>query len=200
MKKKLQNVCVVIFIAVVILFLSGSGINELVNTTKKKNIKMDYASSCIKVEHTVNALIPIGTEYYYFGYEEESNQLYIIRAGKKWLSENFNDEGEPNITGYTVKTYTKKLDYKVAKEVSDILLESIPDANVKVNVNEYQDVMYQSVAIKKLVGVFFLLISICCIMLSKNLGEYEDRKKKVYTYITVICLLIACILIIDALR
>ncbi len=193
--KKLQVVLYAMVIVGLTLFLLISGVNELVDSSKKEDTKIDYASQCINIEHSINGLIPIGTDYYYYAYNEE-DRLFIIRADKKWLSKNFNAEGEAIVDGYTIKTYKKTLDSDVSREVANSLVEE----NIQADVTFYQDALYQSVAIKKILGGVFGCIGILAFILSCMVQEYEERKKQIYVRVMQVCVFLVCIMIISVMK
>ena len=62
------------------------------------------------IKHTINGVIPTGTEYYYMIFTEDFGRIMIIRADKNWYDRNFDSEGVAKdedgclVTGYVRAT------------------------------------------------------------------------------------------------
>lgn len=55
--------------------------------------KYALESASYTVKHSINGVIPTGTEYYYAVFTDDASGMMIIRADKNWYSRNFDDEG-----------------------------------------------------------------------------------------------------------
>lgn len=84
MKKKLQTVVLTIFVIVVIAFLAITGIKDLTNKDDLYTVRIDAGAEILAVEHSINGLIPIGTDHYYWAINEETMESYVILASKNW--------------------------------------------------------------------------------------------------------------------
>lgn len=173
MKGKIGKILGAILILACMMYVFISGIVELCNKDKTYTLSIDSATTAISVEHSINGLIPTGTEYYYYGFDSDNEQIYIIKAGKKWLQKNFDDNGLALKQGYKIKAYSKNLDYDISREINT----SLSDLEINnINTADYYDSNYKFVAIKKIIS--FVLILLCVIsifIISKKKNSTEER-------------------------
>ena len=91
-------------------FLLFAGIRDIKNSDEVSAIHVD---SAVEVASTMNKIsrvpIPLGMVHLYMGVNGENGHAYIIRAPKKWFTENFNTEGERLIrTDMILRVYLKQ--------------------------------------------------------------------------------------------
>ena len=85
MKKKIGNIVLILFIVVMMLYLLISAVMELTAKDEKYDIRVYMAAEALELEHSINGLIPIGTDYYYVAIEEKTDDAYIVKAPKKLI-------------------------------------------------------------------------------------------------------------------
>ena len=123
MKKKLQTVVLTIFVIVVIAFLAITGIKDLTNKDDLYTVRIDAGAEILAVEHSINGLIPIGTDHYYWAINEETMESYVILASKNWGNDTFDEDGYTiNSKGTEITGLAKKItDHDILSEITDVL-------------------------------------------------------------------------------
>ena len=71
-------------------------IRDLTNKKDVHIVTIHEAYAVLELEHWINGLIPIGTDYYCFGIDDDASNAYLIKSSKKWLKEIFDFEIMPN--------------------------------------------------------------------------------------------------------
>ncbi len=186
--------------AAIVLYLPISGITELVNTEKQVEIQADYAIEGTVLHSLIN-FIPIGADYFYYVYSEETHCLYAVRADKNWYTDNFTSDGQPKADGFTVKTYTKSLSVKEASKVIDPITDFEKDMNINIKISKdtYQDSLYVAEAVKKLIATVLGSLGIAGGFRAIALHG-SGNKSKIYISVALVCLFAAGFMAIDALR
>lgn len=93
MKSKIQNAALILLLVVFAGYLLWSGISDLTNKQGVYTVNLDECYEIFEVEHSINGLIPTGTDYYYLGFDEQGS-CCIINASKGWYAENFDEATE----------------------------------------------------------------------------------------------------------
>ncbi len=202
MKGKIGKILIAIILIGCMIFVLISGIVELCNKENKSTLNIDAAGSAITVEHSINGIIPTGKEYYYYGFDLENENVYVIRAGKNWLEDNFDAEGYAKNDGFTVDTYTKKLDYDITRELSGDFSDLDPLIANKIDLNNFRDSLYVGVAIKKIISFVLILICVVSIIIVSKRKTYdaESKPSPILSGIIIVTGLVGCFLMIGALR
>lgn len=103
-------------------------IMDLMNTKDVYEKHIDAAGELLVVENSINGIIPTGKDYYYVGLNDETGEIYTIHAGKKWLEKNFDQEGNANGNGVSIKGLSKRAsDYQVENELANRIRQIADD-------------------------------------------------------------------------
>lgn len=125
MKSKIQNAALILLLVVFAGYLLWSGISDFTNKQGVYTVNLDECYEIFEVEHSINGLIPTGTDYYYLGFDEQGS-CCIINASKGWYAENFDEAtGETQGTeSVTVTALAKDIsDYEIEDEIREMLSE-----------------------------------------------------------------------------
>lgn len=125
MKSKIQNAALILLLVVFAGYLLWSGISDLTNKQDVYTVNLDECYEIFEVEHSINGLIPTGTDYYYLGFDGQGS-CCIINASKGWYAENFDEAtGETQGTeSVTVTALAKDIsDYEIEDELREMLSE-----------------------------------------------------------------------------
>lgn len=125
MKSKIQNAALILLLVVFAGYLLWSGISDLTNKQDVYTVNLDECYEIFEVEHSINGLIPTGTDHYYLGFDEQGS-CCIINASKGWYAENFDEAtGETKGTeSITVTALAKDIsDYEIEDEIREMLSE-----------------------------------------------------------------------------
>lgn len=123
MKEKIKNIFLAALGIGVVLYLCISGIMDMTDTRNVRVITIHEAGRILQLEHSINGLIPIGTDYYYLGIDDMTGNAYLIKASKGWLKKNFDANYQSlNPDGLEIKGLTKKVsDFQTERELSSRL-------------------------------------------------------------------------------
>lgn len=101
-------------------YLLVTGIADLINKKEVITVRIDECVSLLDIEHSINGLIPVGTDHYYLGVNNETLEACIIKASKRWYAKNFDDKSRAVLAdGLTVTSLSKKAgDFEVEKELA----------------------------------------------------------------------------------
>ena len=107
-------------------FVGGFFVMSIIDLTNKKDVydvEITEAYDFLAIEHSMNGIIPIGTDYYYLCLTE-NDDAYIIKESKNWLSNNFDEQGVPNGGVYNLHGLAKReSDYDVSKELASRMVQ-----------------------------------------------------------------------------
>lgn len=201
MKKKLQTVVLTIFVIVVIAFLAITGINDLTNKDDLYTVKIDAGAEILAVEHSINGLIPIGTDHYYWAINEETMESYVILASKNWGNDTFDEDGYTiNSKGTEITGLAKKItDHDILSEITDVLdqVDEGIELTYPAGRTSSLDLNYKKNAYMRLVSAALILIlSIVGVVYRNKVDEINPKLTKIY----LVVLIVAMILMIVAIR
>lgn len=158
MKNKIGNILSILTGIVMFVYLVQSSITDLTNKEDLHTVTIDAAAEVLQLEHSINGIIPIGTDYYYVGINEESYDAYLIMGPKKWLNKNFDSDNlalDPN--GVQITGLSKKVsDNKVAREL-ETRLSQLEGLNYPLGELYCVNMQYQFISIIKLIAAALLL-------------------------------------------
>lgn len=201
MKKKLQTVVLTIFVIVVIAFLAITGINDLTNKDDLYTVRIDAGAEILAVEHSINGLIPIGTDHYYWAINEETMESYVILASKNWGNDTFDEDGYTiNSKGTEITGLAKKItDHDILSEITDVLDQV--DEGIELTYPDGRtsslDLNYKKNAYMRLVSAALILIlSIVGVVYRNKVDEINPKLTKIY----LVVLIVTMILMIVAIR
>lgn len=201
MKKKLQTVVLTIFVIVVIAFLAITGINDLTNKDDLYTVRIDAGAEILAVEHSINGLIPIGTDHYYWAINEETMESYVILASKNWGNDTFDEDGYTiNSKGTEITGLAKKItDHDILSEITDVLdqVDEGIELTYPAGRTSSLDLNYKKNAYMRLVSAaLMLLLSIVGVVYRNKVDEINPKLTKIY----LVVLIVAMILMIVAIR
>ena len=201
MKKKLQTVVLTIFVIVVIAFLAITGIKDLTNKDDLYTVRIDAGAEILAVEHSINGLIPIGTDHYYWAVNEETREGYVILAPKNWGNDTFDEDGYTiNSKGTEITGLAKKItDHDILSEITDVLdqVDEGIELTYPAGRTSSLDLNYKKNAYMRLVSAALILIlSIVGVVYRNKVDEINPKLTKIY----LVVLIVAMILMIVAIR
>lgn len=201
MKKKLQTVVLTIFVIVVIAFLAITGINDLTNKDDLYTVRIDAGAEILAVEHSINGLIPIGTDHYYWAINEETMESYVILASQNWGNDTFDGDGYTiNSKGTEITGLAKKItDHDILSEITDVLdqVDEGIELTYPAGRTSSLDLNYKKNAYMRLVSAALILIlSIVGVVYRNKVDEINPKLTKIY----LVVLIVAMILMIVAIR
>ncbi len=201
MKKKLQTVVLTIFVIVVIAFLAITGINDLTNKDDLYTVRIDAGAEILAVEHSINGLIPIGTDHYYWAINEETMESYVILASKNWGNDTFDEDGYTiNSKGTEITGLAKKItDHDILSEITDVLdqVDEGIELTYPAGRTSSLDLNYKKNAYMRLVSAALILIlSIVGVVYRNKVDEINPKLTKIY----LVVLIVTMILMIVAIR
>lgn len=201
MKKKLQTVVLTIFVIVVIAFLAITGINDLTNKDDLYTVRIDAGAEILAVEHSINGLIPIGTDHYYWAINEETMESYVILASKNWGNDTFDEDGYTiNSKGTEITGLAKKItDHDILSEITDVLdqVDEGIELTYPAGRTSSLDLNYKKNAYMRLVSAALILIlSIIGVVYRNKVDEINPKLTKIY----LVVLIVTMILMIVAIR
>ena len=159
------------------------------------------------MKHTINGLIPIGTEYYFLLYSNDLTRCIFVRASEDYAEEFYEEVNTPNAEGKYygahIKGRVRELDSQIKRESSD-MINDLNAEGIKL-VSDGSDILYIDLttkfqAIFRLVTSIVLLISIILIViLAKSKGDVQlDDSESLGSFkpigIIAVVLLLACII------
>ena len=201
MKKKLQTVVLTIFVIVVIAFLAITGIKDLTNKDDLYTVRIDAGAEILAVEHSINGLIPIGTDHYYWAINEETMESYVILASKNWGNDTFDEDGYTiNSKGTEITGLAKKItSHDILSEITDVLdqVDEGIELTYPAGRTSSLDLNYKKNAYMRLVSAALILIlSIVGVVYRNKVDEINPKLTKIY----LVVLIVAMILMIVAIR
>ena len=187
-KKFLAVFLVVIFVG----YMLFSGIGDLINKKDVYTVNINECVEALSIEHSITGLIPVGTDHYYLGVDDETGQGCFIKASKSWYSKNFDANGaaiEPG--GLNITSLAKKPDsFEVEKELVS-RAEQIASVEFSVPPSYSLDLAYKFNAICKLVMlVLAILLVLGFLWMSRTDKEIKGWIKKGYFVVCIIFLVL----------
>ncbi len=163
----------------------------------------DYVGA---MKHTIN-FIPVGTEYYYLVYTDDSAQAIFVRADKNFI-DNFDNDGI-SYSGVTFSGKVREMDFDMEKEIrstaNEITAYGINVARGDDSSYLYIDARTTKNAVLNLIGfVAVVLAAVFLYIVSKMPadvpGEMSHQgKAKVFGILCAICFFAGAIIILHVL-
>ncbi len=143
-------------------YLIITAILDMTNKEDLHTVNIDMATEVLEVEHSISGLIPMGTDHYYIGINEDTAEAYIIKAPKKWLKENFGvDKMARKAGGLDITALAKSITDSETRNAISSNVSQVDGLTYPVGTN-YLDTGYKSKIVTKLIlfaGMLFLAIS-----------------------------------------
>lgn len=177
MKNKIGKVIGIGALCIFVVYLLVTGISDLTNKKDLVTVRVDGAVTILELKHSINYIIPTGTDYYYVGIEDETGKAYIINAPKKWLSKNFSDNHEAKdkdgvmVTGLVKRISSSKASISITNKLS-----SVEGLNLQHPDNYCIETNYKFKAIGKLALLFIpLVIGLCIYFVAFSKKAASDK-------------------------
>ena len=142
----------------------------------------------LAIEHSINGLIPVGTDHYYVGVNDEAGEACYIKASKRWYNKNFDGNGY-SLTpgGLTITSLAKKAgDYEVEKELV-ARAEQMEGLEFTIPANYSLELDYRFNAICKLALLVIAgVLAFVGVKIVRNNGNVKSGAGKIY--------LVACLI------
>lgn len=143
-----------------IMNLIGAGEAELcADAPRRTHVsgKVIFASKVCEYSHTLNGLIPLGTEHYYLVLDENGEDYCLVRAKESWYETYFDSNGFPS-QGEEIEIYG--IVTAVApglKSTFDKFNAENAEAGIEINPEKYVDMMGYSLAWESIItGILFV--------------------------------------------
>lgn len=194
MKEKAKNIFLIFLCLMFIGYLLGTGIYDLVNTKDLHSVNIDGCVEILEIEHSINGLIPVGTDHYYLGFDEDGNSAFLIKASKRWYSKNFNEQGDSNTPGgLDITALAKKVsDFDVREELLS-RVSQLEGSGVDFPVSpEYSlEIDYKIRAMEKLaLLVLGGIIAFIVFKISRSDTEVSGTVKKITLVVSIVFLIL----------
>ncbi|MBO7516108.1 MAG: hypothetical protein J6T47_10840 [Lachnospiraceae bacterium] len=89
MKEKIGYIFLGLLFAVCIFLMFRNGYGLLADSSRKQKVSIVAITGGIDYSHKFEGIIPLGTDHYRLGMDQESGKIYILRASQKWFDNNF---------------------------------------------------------------------------------------------------------------
>lgn len=198
-KSKIGTILGFLILAAFIFLYLFTAIRDLVSLSNAQTVDpevMDISEDGISVEgdfyylsngpifsmkHTINGLIPTGTEYYFMLFSNDLNKCIFVRADEDYAEDFYKEVDIPNAEGRYYGAHLKgrirELDYKIKHEAADYINELQSEGiTVLSNGTEYLylDITTKFQCILRLITAAGLLIAtILIVILVKYKGTTE---------------------------
>ena len=191
MKKEVRKFIVIgILYAGFIVLLLFRGIGNLTNKDDLRTIRLTFATQTLYYEHSLSGLIPIGTDYYFIGYDDIHNKCYLILDNKNFLEKNFDEDGyAKNSDGVVVKGLVKKIDdYEVQDRMWQVM-SGIENATVDTAKGQCIATNYIGDSICKIVlAIISIILYLWAFLIIKKDKKKEDLMVKLWGICTFVTL------------
>lgn len=202
MKEKIKSILGILFYIIVVAYFLISGIYDICGFNTYYNANIIAASELFETEHTINGLIPCGTDYYYVGLTDDQ-RLVVLRASPDWMSGNFDEDGYalPE-QGVPVKGTLKRLSYDEQGAVEDAL-KDFQDFNV-MSTTQSLNIIYFDIAIHDIIaGSLLLIFGIFGLIIWKNQklrASFKNNRFLIIGAVVVVIALLAYLVYVLTLR
>lgn len=132
--------------------------------------EVEYATEAYSVKHTLNIIIPTGTEHFYWCATEDDGIPLLIKARESWYNKNFDEDGWAKRT-VKVKGEIMRMDVKFTKDISDFN-KMITPLGFSVSPSKYISTTYKTeYGLYLASGIFNIVVTAAAIvMLKKDVG------------------------------
>lgn len=190
-----KKVVAVFCLILVVLFFFGFSIADLVNKKDVHELEITEAAQILVVENSINGIIPTGKDYYYVGYCKSDDKIYLIHAGKNWLTKNFSSDGRSkDIEGLHIKALEKRAaDYEVEKELA-VRMQQIDELTPALGYGRVLELNYvRDALIKLFAGIMIALTGVIYFLIKKEkvVSDIWPKALAVSALVTVALVLVA---------
>ena len=198
MKQKLLNIFLILLGTGLLAYLGISSYLELTNKEDTYDMTIIEACKIVEMKHSINGLIPMGTDYYYLGIDKETYDAYIIKGSKKWLEDNFDVYFQAEDSdGVKIKGLAKTLhDYDTESAVARQLAQ-LEGLDLPLGVKGYIDMGYKTKAYLKIIDFVLIIFSIAY---GINVIKRNEQGSALLDKIWIVTIIVACVLMLFAIR
>ena len=170
----------IIFFSVFLIYLLVSGFLEYTDKSGTASAEIDIAGYGVELEHSIWGLIPTGKEYYYIAINGTNGNIYVVRAGKHWIEQNFDSSTHQSINGMmTLTAEIDGVDPDVAKELDSRITPFTECGFTCVTgSSSCYNIVYRHGGLNKLICAGLFITTIIVFMISKKLGGGTDFSPK----------------------
>lgn len=164
MKKKFAVGFLILIALLLVAEMFYNSVWVLCNRNAVENITVDMAVEIAEVKHSLN-LIPVGKDYFYLGYNETTDDYYLIKASKNWGTEHFDEDAfARDEAGYQMKATVRKVwSSNVSSGIrSRLRIGGLTEQDLYPKGTDYcLNAQYKRLAVLKLIEFISLLV-LCC--------------------------------------
>lgn len=180
------------------IYLLATSVMDLTNKKDLHTVTLDGAFKVLELKHSINGLIPIGTDYYYLGINGDTYDAYLIKASQKWLNNKFgSDHIALDVNGVQITGLAKEVsDYQASREIEK-QLSRLEGVNYPLGKLYCLNLEYRLTAVLKLIDFALILASVIMgVYISGNKGDV----KPIYGKLWIAVMVIALVLLIGIIR
>ena len=183
MREKLKKIFLFCMALLFFGYLLFSGIHDLTDKENLYTIRLDGAIPILEVEHSINGLIPVGKDHYYFGMEDETYDACIFKASPRWYKKHFDEETGMayGTEGVTITALEKRAGkYDLQKELSARAAQ-MEGVNYITSPGYALELDYKVNAVCKLaLLVLFVGLALVGVIFVKNSGSMNKIAGRIY--------------------
>ena len=198
MKNTIGNIVLILLLVGLQIYLLATSVMDLTNTKDMHTVTLDGAFEVLKLKHSINGLIPIGTDYYYLGINVDTYDAYLIKASKKWLNNKFgSDHIALDFNGVQVTGLAKEIsDYQTSKAI-EAQLSRLEGVKYPLGKLCFINLEYKLTAILKLIDFVLILTAVIMgVYILKN----NDYVRPVCGKLWIAVMVISLVLLIGIIR
>ncbi len=194
MKKGFRNVFIVLLLGIFLAYTIVFSIIDLTNKKDRYTLNIVYAFEILEVEHSINGLIPFGTDHYYIGMDDEDN-TYLIQAPKNWDTNNFSSEENDGKTVKITALAKKISDYKVSRELdSQMTAPELNSFNMPLGSSMCLNLSYIRDSVLKLAsGILLIALALSAFIARRKNIQVPPVVVKIYLVLFLVCLILLLI-------
>ena len=167
MKQKIGYVFLLLIFGIAAGWIAFSSINLLTNSSRQKEVTIDWIGGSVEYSHKFEGIIPLGTDYYYIGVNSNTGDVYILRTTPKWVNEHFVGNASVDPNGYTFTAVDCKLsgsDLKKAVEGDVQEIISTAPLFAKRGLEQYH-FLYPGAATPAIIGLILVISAVIFLIL-----------------------------------
>lgn len=170
----------IIFLSVFVIYLLVSGLSEYTDKSGSVTAEIDIAGYGVELEHSIYGLIPTGKEYYYIAINSINGNIYVVRAGKHWIEQNFDASTHKSLNGMmTITAEIDGVDHNVAKELESRITPFTESGFTCITgSSQCYNIVYRHGGLNKLICAGLIIATAIVFMISKKLGGKNDFSPK----------------------
>lgn len=204
-----KGIVIVLLVLVGVALLVGKGIAEMSAKTAQNpdnprkgelvTYNVTYAKEVQSISNRLWYIIPTGTEHYYITLtdNDELNRM-LVRADKKWFSENFDSEGRA-VRTVTISGLSRDCSSTIRNRARE-LNDGLSEYSESLNDSKYADALYKKLAVVRIiVGALIAAITLIMFITFKLVinGVIVKGGTAVHALVAVVLILGAALIVIS---